>query len=91
MCPLSYAKGQKLYLDSNTIKINDKICILLGGASVFMTVLELIQSLGKGWRIFLCENLSFNNERVTELYSENIAEANIGYKAIILIVKGDIL
>lgn len=56
-----------------------------------MTVLELIQSLGKGWRIFLCENLSFNNERVTELYSENIAEANIGYKAIILIVKGDIL
>ncbi len=52
---------------------------------------ELIEELGEGRRVFLCEELTLPGEKISEIRNGGLTDRPVSTRAIILIIKGELL
>ncbi|MCR4309547.1 MAG: precorrin-6y C5,15-methyltransferase (decarboxylating) subunit CbiE [Deltaproteobacteria bacterium] len=69
----------------------DKIAVLAGGEVTGRRIGELLERIGEGRRLFLCENLTMPGERVSPLSPAELTRWRPAGKAIILILKEEVL
>lgn len=69
----------------------DKIAVLAGGEVTGRRIGELLERIGQGRRLFLCENLTMPGERVCPLDPAELTRWRPAGKAIVLILKEEVL
>ncbi|HTY22934.1 MAG TPA: precorrin-6y C5,15-methyltransferase (decarboxylating) subunit CbiE [Desulfomonilaceae bacterium] len=75
-----------------TLLTSDKIAVLLGREGSLRWVAELIrENAPSDRRIFLCENLTLDDELVREVQPEDLAKLDVSSRTVVLIVKSDLL
>ena len=73
------------------LKESDKIAILGGREGALRWTAELIPKLGDDRRVFLCEELTLPGEKIREVRADELTELSISSRAIVLIIKGELL
>ena len=68
-----------------------KIAVLGGKEAALAWIARLIAELGEGRRVFLCEDLTLPGEKVREVASDGLADLPVSSRAIVLIIKGELL
>jgi precorrin-6y C5,15-methyltransferase (decarboxylating) CbiE subunit len=68
-----------------------KIAVLGGREAALAWIAGLIRELGEGRRVFLCEDLTLPGEKVREVASGGLADLPVSSRAIVLIIKGELL
>ncbi len=68
-----------------------KIAVLGGREAAMAWIAGLIPELGEGRRVFLCEDLTLPDEMVCEVASDGLADLPVSSRAIVLIIKGELL
>jgi len=69
----------------------EKFAVLLGRKDSLAWAARLARALGRGYRIFVCENLTLNNERVRETTAAELPALKVASLAIVLLVKKGLL
>ncbi len=85
------AHGGLPKIEHQKIRGNDKIAILLGSEKSFEWAADFIVKYRKDLRLYLCSNLTLENEAVIELSSAQLSAANVPSKSILLIIKEELL
>jgi precorrin-6y C5,15-methyltransferase (decarboxylating) CbiE subunit len=65
----------------------DAVAILAGHAQAPAWIADLSERIGAPRQLFLCENLTLENERVRELTSAELRKADVSSLAIVVVVK----
>lgn len=68
-----------------------KIAILGGRDGSLRWAAGLIRELGKGRRVFLCEDLTMPDEKLREVSADELTTLPVSTRAIILIIQGELL
>ena len=68
-----------------------KIAILGGREGSLRWASDRIPELGKGRRVFLCEDLTLPNEKFREVRADELIRIPVSSRAIILIIQGELL
>lgn len=68
-----------------------KIAVLAGREESLPWVAGLLRGLGKGRRVFCCENLTLPDERIQEFSPSDVERLSASSRTIILIIRSDIL
>ena len=68
-----------------------KIAILGGREGSLRWAADRIPELGKGRRVFLCEDLTLPNEKFREVRADELIRIPVSSRAIILIIQGELL
>jgi precorrin-6y C5,15-methyltransferase (decarboxylating) CbiE subunit len=68
-----------------------KIAVLGGREAALTWIAGLIPELGEGRRVFLCEDLTLPGEKVREVATDRLADLPVSSRAIVLIIKGELL
>lgn len=68
-----------------------KIAILGGRPEAIAWTAGLIAELGGGRRVFLCEDLTLAGEQIRELSADELATLPVSTRAIVLILRGELL
>lgn len=66
----------------------DKIAVLTEGTASLPWVAELARAMGEGTRVFLCENLTLENEQVRQVAPSDLTSTAISTRTIVLLIKG---
>jgi cobalt-precorrin-7 (C5)-methyltransferase len=78
-------------VSATDLKKTDKIAILGGREGALRWIAELIPKLGEDRRVFLCEELTLPGERIREVRADDLIELPVSSRAIVLIIKGELL
>lgn len=73
------------------LKETGKLAILGGREGALRWTAELIPKLGDDRRVFLCEELTLPGEKIREVRAEELIELPISSRAIVLIIKKELL
>ncbi|MBU0651849.1 MAG: precorrin-6y C5,15-methyltransferase (decarboxylating) subunit CbiE [Proteobacteria bacterium] len=68
-----------------------KIAVLGGREGSLRWAAGMIPKLGKGRRVFLCEELTLPDERFSEVSADELIRIPVSSRAIILIIRGELL
>ncbi len=68
-----------------------KIAILAGRKNSLSWASRLARSLGRGYRVFLCQDLTLAEEKVQEVNPEELESLEASSRAVILMVREDLL
>ncbi|MBU1745049.1 MAG: precorrin-6y C5,15-methyltransferase (decarboxylating) subunit CbiE [Proteobacteria bacterium] len=68
-----------------------KIAVLGGREGSLRWAAGMIPELGKGRRVFLCEELTLPDERFSEVSADELIRIPVSSRAIILIIRGELL
>jgi cobalt-precorrin-7 (C5)-methyltransferase len=74
-----------------SLENEDKLAILAGRGEAMEWIKDLISRLGKSRRIFVCEDLTLEDERVSEVSEAELAGLRVGSRTIVLIVKNALI
>ena len=85
------AQNQAFKLNFEENHKKEKICILVGGASLIPAVLHSLSGFLGGHRFFLCEDLTRANERVREINPVEFNDKVLGKLLILLAIGNNIL
>ena len=69
----------------------DKLAILGGREGSLRWAARLIEEMGDGWRVFLCEELTLPGEKIREVRAGELTEIPVSTRAIILVIKEELL
>ncbi len=75
----------------NTLRNADKIAILAGRRAALKWIADLGRKLGPGRRIFVCEDLTLDEEQVREVTVQELPEVEAGSRTVVLIVRDRVL
>ncbi len=78
-------------IDIDAIAGEAKIAVLGGTEKSMEWIFKLAKRLGSDRRIFICENLSLPEEKITEVTLENFKKCHPSSMTIALLVKGELL
>jgi cobalt-precorrin-7 (C5)-methyltransferase len=78
-------------MNAADLKEAGKIAILGGRPGALRWAAGLIPELGEGRRVFLCEELTLPDEKIREVCAEKLTTLPVSTRAIIVIVKGELL
>lgn len=83
-------------LDPASLKDTGKIAILAGREESLPWISRLIRSLGEEWLVFLCENLTLENERICHLpppltTGSDLQKDDVASATIVLLIRRDLL
>jgi len=68
-----------------------KIAVLGGREAALAWIAGMIPELGEDRRVFLCEDLTLPDEKLREVASDGLADLPVSSRAIVLIIKGELL
>ena len=74
-----------------SLEHEDKLAILAGRGEAMEWIKDLIRRLGKSRRIFVCQDLTLEDERVSEVSEAELAGLRVGSRTIVLIVKNALI
>jgi cobalt-precorrin-7 (C5)-methyltransferase len=74
-----------------SLENEDKLAILAGRGEAMEWIKDLISRLGKSRRIFICQDLTLEDERVSEVSEAELAGLRVGSRTIVLIVKNALI
>jgi precorrin-6y C5,15-methyltransferase (decarboxylating) CbiE subunit len=75
------------YLNARILSAHRALAILAGHAQAPAWIADLSERIGAPRQLFLCENLTLENERVRELTSAELRKADVSSLAIVVVVK----
>jgi cobalt-precorrin-7 (C5)-methyltransferase len=84
------AHGENPRLKPATLTKEGKIAVFAGRKDAIAWVADLAKAIGKGRRIYLCENLTLDNERVRQIEPADLEKTEASSRTIVLIIKEDL-
>lgn len=72
------------------LKDRSKIAVLAGRSEALPWIAQLVNDLGGDRRIFVCEDLTLETERVQEVSPGELAGLRVSSRTVVLILQGDI-
>jgi cobalt-precorrin-7 (C5)-methyltransferase len=84
------AHGENPHLKPASLKKEGKIAVFAGRKEAIHWVADLVHAIGKGRRIYLCENLTLDNERVRQINPGDLEKSEASSRAIVLIIKEEL-
>ncbi|MGA2333555.1 MAG: precorrin-6y C5,15-methyltransferase (decarboxylating) subunit CbiE [Syntrophales bacterium] len=81
------AHGENPRLKPATLTKEGKIAVFAGRKDAIAWVVDLAKAIGKGRRIYLCENLTLDNERVRQVEPGDLEKTEASSRTIVLIIK----
>jgi cobalt-precorrin-7 (C5)-methyltransferase len=85
------AHGRYIDIDPESLAGVKKIAILAGGEGALEQIAELVNSLDGTRRVFVCENLTLDDERVREIESSALAGLDAASACIVLLIEENLL
>ncbi|MBI5419711.1 MAG: precorrin-6y C5,15-methyltransferase (decarboxylating) subunit CbiE [Deltaproteobacteria bacterium] len=75
--------------DMERLRDADKIAVLVGGGGSVRRIVELLEQLGEGRRVFLCEDLTLPGERIRQVDPGELSRLpNVGRGIVLLLNDG---
>jgi cobalt-precorrin-7 (C5)-methyltransferase len=81
------AHGENPHLKPATLSKEGKIAVFAGRKDAIAWISDLAKAIGKGRRIYLCENLTLGDERVRQIEPGDLGKTEASSRTIVLIVK----
>ena len=81
------AHGENPRLKPASLKKEGKIAIFAGRKEAVHWVADLAKAIGKGRRIYLCENLTLDDENVRQIEPADLEKVETSSRTIVLIIK----
>ncbi|MCX5822040.1 MAG: precorrin-6y C5,15-methyltransferase (decarboxylating) subunit CbiE [Deltaproteobacteria bacterium] len=85
------AHGSDPEVSAADLRPAGKIAVLGGREGSLRWAAGLIPELGKGRRVFLCEDLTLSDEKFREVRADELIRIPVSSRAIILIIQGELL
>jgi precorrin-6B methylase 1 len=70
-----------------TLRDENKLAILAGRDAALVWISNLLRKLGTGYGIFVCENLTLDNERIRKVAAEELPLLRAGSSTVVLIIR----
>jgi len=74
-------------IDLESLAASDKIAVLAGGKDSMSWIEKMVEGLGNSHIVFICENLTMDEERVRQVTPEQLANISLASRSIVLIIK----
>ncbi len=84
------AHGENPQLQPETLANEGKIAVFAGRSDAIRWILDLVRTIGKGRRIYLCENLTLKDEKIRQVQPSELEKVDASSRTIVLIIKEDI-
>jgi cobalt-precorrin-7 (C5)-methyltransferase len=81
------AHGENPRIGPASLKKEGKIAIFAGRKEAIHWITEMVHAIGKGRRIYLCENLTLDDEMVRQIEPSDLERVETGSRTIVLIIK----
>jgi precorrin-6y C5,15-methyltransferase (decarboxylating) CbiE subunit len=81
------AHGENPRLNPASLKKEGKIAVFAGRKEAIHWITEMVKAIGKGRRIYLCENLTLDDEKVRQIQPADLEKAETSSRTIVLIIK----
>ena len=81
------AHGGNPEIDSAFLAQAEKIAIFAGRAEAIKWVANLARAIGEGYIIYVCENLTLEGEKISQIKAEDLSNLAISSRTIVLLVK----
>jgi len=81
------AHGENPRLRPASLAKEGKIAIFAGRKEAIDWIIEMINAIGKGRRIYLCENITLDDERVRQIEPGDLEKVEASSRSIVLIIK----
>jgi cobalt-precorrin-7 (C5)-methyltransferase len=81
------AHDEKPEMDSAFLAQAEKIAIFAGRAEAIQWVAHLVGTIGEGWTIYVCEDLTLEGEKIGEVKAEDLRNLVVSSRTIVLLVK----
>ena len=85
------AHGENPDLTPSLLKKERKIAIFAGRKEAIRWIAAMAKAIGKGSSIYLCENLTLENERVRRIAPADLERIDASSRSIVLIIREDLL
>lgn len=76
-------------MDSTRLASARKIAVLSGRGDVLQWLRQLVARIDSGVSIYACENLTLENETISELSVEDLADRSFSSRCVFLVITGD--
>lgn len=83
--------GRDLDLSLEHLSSCGKIAILTEGSKSLAQVAELVRALRHSFRVFVCEDLTLENEQIRQVDAVDLPGLDISTRTIVLLIKEDLL
>lgn len=80
------AHGRRPGVTANELKVWQKIAVLAGTNQASQWVAEVLQQLGSRYCAFACENLTWEEEQIRQMTSDELGNAELASRTIILLI-----
>jgi len=84
------AHGDNPHLKPVTLMKEGKIAIFAGRIEAIKWIAGLVKVVGKGRRIYLCENLTLEDEKIRQVQPVELDKVEASSRSIVLIIKEDL-
>ena len=84
------AHGENPRLTPASLKKEGKIAVFAGRKEAIRWTANLVKALGKGRRIYLCENLTLADERMRQVQPADLEEIETSSRTIVLIIREEL-
>lgn len=81
------AHGENPDLKPESLINEGKIAIFAGRSEAIRWVAGIVKAIGKGRRVYLCENLTLENEEISQVQPDDLEKMKASSRSIILIIK----
>jgi cobalt-precorrin-7 (C5)-methyltransferase len=84
------AHGENPKIKPASLTKEGKIAVFAGRKEAIDWMTEMVHAIGKGRRIYLCENLTLDDERVRQIEPSDLEKVETGSRTIVLIIKEEV-
>lgn len=84
------AHGDNPHLEPEVLMRGGKIAVFAGRSEAIKWIAGLVKAVGKGRRIYLCENLTLENEKIRQVQPADLDKVEASPLTIVLIIKEDL-
>jgi precorrin-6y C5,15-methyltransferase (decarboxylating) CbiE subunit len=81
------AHGGNPDVDSASLAQAEKIAIFAGRAEAIQWATNLVRAIGKGYTIYVCENLTLEGEKIRQVKAEDLRNLAVSSRTIVLLVR----
>ena len=84
------AHGDNPHLKPAALLKEEKIAVFAGRTEAIRWIAGLVKDVGKGKRIYLCENLTLENEKIRQVQPDELDKVEASSRSIVLMIKEDL-
>ncbi len=84
------AHGDNPHLKPAALLKEEKIAVFAGRTEAIRWIAGLVKDVGKGKRIYLCENLTLENEKIRQVQPADLDKVEASSRSIVLMIKEDL-